>query len=207
MDASRWNDAYRQDPDQPMVRDIVVAKAIEGLTPGKALDIGCGIGSHTLMLARKGWTATGVDISAEAIRLAEHLARQQGLDARFINADITTWEPDQQYDLVILTYALPGGANSHKAMHTATRALKPGGTLIAVEWDHSMAERWAMGPDDLPSPSDLAAMVPELIIESAESRSVSDLLRDDARHASVDATIAFLRARKPDDGSDDDEQV
>lgn len=202
MDERRWADTKREMSDYPMVRDVVLTRAIDGLTPGTALDLGCGIGSHTLMLARQGWEATGVDISPEAIRLANHAARQQNLPARFVTADITTWEPDQQFDLVVSTYALPGGADSHKVMRTATQALKPGGTLIVVEWDHSMAERWAMGPDDLPSPSDLAAMVPGLTIESAESRAVADMLRDDAHHAGVDATIAFLRARKPDDWTD-----
>jgi SAM-dependent methyltransferase len=198
------------DPTQPedvagkrrgsgMVRDVVVAKAIEDLRPGTALDLGCGTGANTLMLARGGWQATGVDISAGAIRLAQGAAREAGLNTRFITADILTWEPDTQYDLVLVTYALPGGARSHTVMGIAIRALKPGGTLIAVEWDHSMAERWNMDPDDLPSPSDLATMVPGLVIEAAESRTIADMLRDDPDHAGVDATIAYLRAHRPHD--------
>jgi SAM-dependent methyltransferase len=182
-----------------MVRDVVVAKAIDDLAPGTALDLGCGTGANTLMLAGKGWEATGVDISAGAIRLARDAARGASLDARFIIADIIKWRPDQQYDLVILTYALPGGAKSHTVMHNAIRALKPGGTLIAVEWDHSMAERWNVNPDDLPSPSDLASMVPGLVIEAAESRTIADMLRDDPHHRGDDATIVYLRAHKPRD--------
>ena len=37
--------------------------ALEGLPPGKALDLGCGSGRHTRWLAARGWTVTPVDIA------------------------------------------------------------------------------------------------------------------------------------------------
>jgi SAM-dependent methyltransferase len=184
-----------------MVRDVIVASAIERLTPGTALDLGCGTGANTLMLARAGWDATGVDASPGAIRLATSASRDAGIDARFLIADILTWDPDRQYDLVILTYALPGGGRSHKVMGVAIRALRPGGTLIAVEWDHSMTERWNLDPDAFPSPADLASMVPGLTIEKAESRTVSLMANGETCENCDDTVIAYLRARKPDNAS------
>lgn len=191
----------RDGPESVMVRDVVIARAVENLEPGDALDLGCGIGSHALMLARSGWRVTGVDISEHAIRIANAAAEEQRLPARFIAADTTAWEPDRLYDLVYSTYALPGGAGSHKVIRTAIRALRPGGTLIAVEWDHSMTEKWELDPDDLPSPSDLASMVPGLTIEACESRTVRDIIKGDDIHDGDDATIAYLRARKPESGA------
>jgi SAM-dependent methyltransferase len=195
MDSSR-REVIRRGPHRGMVRDVVLRHTIRQLPAGKALDLGCGDGTNTLMLARHGWSATGLDISEETLAKARTAAEEAGLDVRFIRADMLDWEPDRHYDLVISTYSLPGGAESHKAMKTAIRALRPGGTLIAVDWDHSMAERWGLGPDDLPSPSDLASMVPGLTIEVAESRTIGDL-DPPHQHEDVDATIAYLRARKP----------
>ncbi len=195
MDSSR-RDVIRRGPHRGTVRDVVLRQTIRDVPAGKALDLGCGDGTNTLMLARHGWSATGLDISEEALERARAAAEEAGLEVRFIRADMLDWEPDQHYDLVISTYSLPGGAESHKAIKIAIRALRPGGTLIAVDWDHSMAERWGLGPDDLPTPSDLASMVPGLTIEVAESRTVADLDPPN-RHDDVDATIAYLRARKP----------
>ena len=45
----------------------VVAVASE-LTPGTALDLGCGEGGDSLWLAEQGWRVTGVDISPTAVR-------------------------------------------------------------------------------------------------------------------------------------------
>ena len=67
-----------------MVRDVIVARAIENLEPGAALDLGCGTGANTIMLARSGWDATGLDASAGAIRLATNAAQTAGVYARFI---------------------------------------------------------------------------------------------------------------------------
>ena len=51
--------------------------AIEGpdaLSPGHALDVGCGTGTNAIYLARHGWQVTGVDFSSAAIDKARDKA-------------------------------------------------------------------------------------------------------------------------------------
>jgi len=65
--------------------------AIEGagpLTPGHALDVGCGTGANVIYLAQHSWQATGVDFSAAAVRKAQQTAA--GITgAAFIKGDVT----------------------------------------------------------------------------------------------------------------------
>lgn len=66
-------------------------EAIEGpdaLTPGHALDVGCGTGTNVIYLAEHGWRATGVDFSPAAIDKARADARTVP-NAHFIEGDAT----------------------------------------------------------------------------------------------------------------------
>lgn len=48
---------------------------------GKALDLGCGDGRHSLFLARNGYNVTGLDISQVAIKKLEKIARCEKLNS------------------------------------------------------------------------------------------------------------------------------
>lgn len=54
---------------------------------GRALDLGCGTGTHTIELARRGWLATGVDAVGHALAKARH--RPDAGRARFVQGDVT----------------------------------------------------------------------------------------------------------------------
>jgi 2-polyprenyl-3-methyl-5-hydroxy-6-metoxy-1,4-benzoquinol methylase len=55
----------------------LVAEAA-GLTPGRALDIGCGEGADAIWLATIGWTVTAIDVSEVAVARARAAAEQIG---------------------------------------------------------------------------------------------------------------------------------
>ncbi len=59
------------------------------LSPGRALDLGCGTGTNSIYLARDGWEVVGVDFSFLAILQARRRARQAGVAVRFYRADVT----------------------------------------------------------------------------------------------------------------------
>ena len=58
--------------------------AERGLLAGRVLDAGCGTGEHALMAAALGLEATGFDVAATAIAIANTKARDRGLEARFL---------------------------------------------------------------------------------------------------------------------------
>jgi cyclopropane fatty-acyl-phospholipid synthase-like methyltransferase len=82
-----------------------VVEAIEGpeaLTPGRALDLGCGTGTNSLYLARHDWQVVGVDLAARAIRQARRKAEEADLHVDFYTADVTRLEFLQTpFDLVL----------------------------------------------------------------------------------------------------------
>ncbi len=199
-DRTFWNEAYKDDPKGTMVTDRFLQVETAHLRPGRALDLGCGTGRNALALAERGWSVTGVDWAEHAISLAKEAAAQQNFSADFIAADITKWKPLHLYDLVISTYALPGGEDGKRVLQTAAAALAPGGTLLITEWDRSMAAVWGFDEDELYTPEAIAAMLPDLIIEIAEVRRFSDMFTapDDPRGSvGSSANVAFVLARKP----------
>jgi trans-aconitate methyltransferase len=207
MDQEFWNESYRQDPDQVRLPDHFLEQEVENLRPGSAVDLVCGVGHNALMLAAVGWQVTGIDWSEEAISLARQAARAEGVVAKFIAADITAWEPPQWCDLVISTYALPGGEESKRVLETAMKSLAPDGTLIVVEWDKSMTAEWHVEEDDLMSVEEIVANLPGLESEKAEVRQVINPFgsepqgEDDQgtgqRHEAARANVALVRVRKP----------
>jgi SAM-dependent methyltransferase len=95
---------------------------------GKAIDVGCGDGRLTSVIAGAGFDVVGLDVSREMIALAQ--ARQP--NAQFIHADICEWEPKDPYDLIVAwdsTFHVPHGSQ-RPVLQTLCGALAPGGVLL-----------------------------------------------------------------------------
>jgi len=110
-----------------------LVRGTRSLTPGTALDAGCGAGAEAVWLATKGWQVTAADISPEALDRASRLATTSGVSeqVRWIEADLTAWSPDTQFDLVTTHYAHP--AMAQLAFYERISGwVAPGGTLLIV---------------------------------------------------------------------------
>ncbi|MEJ3746888.1 class I SAM-dependent methyltransferase [Actinomycetes bacterium KLBMP 9797] len=106
-----------------------------GLTPGTALDVGCGEGGDVIWLARQGWTVTGADFSANGLARAARHAEQAGVADR-----VDWWQVDartftaggRSYDLVTSHFLHPPDGGMVAVTRRLAEAVAPGGHLLVV---------------------------------------------------------------------------
>lgn len=84
--AHDWDDSYvgpapPWDIGRPQPAFVRLADA--GAFTGVVLDAGCGTGEHTILAARHGASALGIDISPRAIEIARHKAAERGVETDF----------------------------------------------------------------------------------------------------------------------------
>ncbi len=127
-DAASWDERYGAAEfvwsTQP---NRFLPPAVEGLTPGRALDLACGEGRNAVWLATQGWDATGVDFSATGLEKAARLAETNNVTVDWICADVTNWEPAAPFDLVVVFYLQLPERQRSAAFGSAARTLAPGG--------------------------------------------------------------------------------
>ncbi|MDX6237758.1 MAG: hypothetical protein QOG10_2573 [Kribbellaceae bacterium] len=115
-----------------------LVRGTSSLMPGTALDAGCGAGAEAIWLATQGWQVTAADISADALNRATRRATNSGVaqQVRWIEADLTVWSPETQFDLVTTHYAHP--AMPQLAFYERVSSwVAPGGTLLIVGHLHT----------------------------------------------------------------------
>ncbi len=164
-----WNGIWADIEDCGPGSDQILADQIEGLTPGRALDIGCGTGSNAIWLAKQGWQVTAVDHSEVAIDKGKRLAAQQGVDVEFVLAAASTYQPQGHYDLITCFYIQMFPTHRATMLANMSKALAPGGTLLFVSHDKSGPPSGWSDEDllSLTTPEEIVAELGELQIEQA----------------------------------------
>ena len=136
FEEAAWEERYRSAPKvwSGSPNQQLVAEAAD-LTPGRALDVGCGEGADAIWLAERGWRVTAVDISRTALQRAQARADTAGVADRieWIHADLRSQPPAEgAYGLVSSQYLhLPPEAR-RKVFASLAGAVAPGGTLLIV---------------------------------------------------------------------------
>ncbi|MEU7370480.1 class I SAM-dependent methyltransferase [Streptomyces hygroscopicus] len=114
---------------------------VAGLTPGTALDVGCGEGGDVIWLAQQGWTVTGADFSANGLARAARHAAQAGIADRvdWWQVDARAFAADgRSYDLVTSHYLHPPNGGMVEVTRRLADAVAPGGHLLVVGHAPSM---------------------------------------------------------------------
>jgi ubiquinone/menaquinone biosynthesis C-methylase UbiE len=111
-----------------------VQKILNQFKPGgEVLELACGTGLWTQQLQSHAQHITAVDAVAEVLKLNEQ--RLHSSKVQYLQADIFTWQPEEQYDVVFFSFWLSHvpGQYFEKFWHTVRRALKPGGRVFFVD--------------------------------------------------------------------------
>ena len=188
-----WEAAYEGETlDTPVDHDVV--RVARELSPGSALDMGCGSGQNSIWLGARGWRVHCVDMARGAIERAEAAAVAAGVTATFERADVTSWRTKERYDLVISTYALPSrGPGRVHALTVARDAVAPGGTLLIADFDESLAASGWMAADHLVSLDEITQALPGFELAEAEVRVTEHSHGTEAN----DLPVAIVVARHP----------
>jgi SAM-dependent methyltransferase len=104
------------------------------------LEVGCGVGAQTLILAKRspGARFMSVDASAESIGEAKRNTDAAGLtNVTFEQADIFALPYQaESFDHVFVCFVLEHLSRPSEALAILKRLLKPGGTITLIEGDH-----------------------------------------------------------------------
>ena len=148
--------------------DLLVAQT-EALTPGRALETGCGAGANAVWLAEHGWCVTAVDFAEAAVERASRLAKERRVEVEFVVADAASYRPEGHYDLITSFYLQLLPEDRRRMLATAAGALAPGGTLLFVGHDRSdpPAEWTEEDNRTLTTPEEVASELGGLTIKQA----------------------------------------
>ncbi|KAG1391352.1 hypothetical protein G6F59_014922 [Rhizopus arrhizus] len=126
--------AFENERPRP-VRDLVAA--LPNPSVGLAVDLGCGPGNSTEVLASRYPDAKviGMDSSEDMVQAA----RKRLPALEFELADIATWNPPQQYDVILANAALQWVPDHATLYPRLVGKLAPGG-ILAVQTPDNLEE-------------------------------------------------------------------
>jgi SAM-dependent methyltransferase len=139
----------------PILREPI--EGTDALSPGSALDVGCGTGDASIYLAKHGWQVTGVDFTPKALDKARAKAHGAGVPVDFVHADVTHLSQagiDTKFQLIVDNGCLHGMSEGDRDLYvreiTAAAAsgahllivgAKPGGPVRFLGLDQAEVER------------------------------------------------------------------
>lgn len=164
-----WNERYAADAyfygTQP--NDFLVAQASRLWQPGqRILCLAEGEGRNAVWLAGQGLQVTGVDLSDVGLDKGRRLAREQGVEVSWIQADLASFEPGlDAWDGIVAIFAhLPPEVRT-QVWGRVPAALRAGGCFVAEYYAPGQETRPTGGPRDrswLVDPAALTAAFPSL---------------------------------------------
>lgn len=179
--------------------NVPLARELDGVPAGRALDLGCGEGADAIWLAEQGWTVTAVDISATAVERGRSEAQRRGLDVDFRRQDLAEGLPDGPFDLVSAQFfQSPVELPRMEVLRRAAGQLAPGGLLLVV--GHAAPPPWAThSPDPALMPTAATVLAGLALDEAWQAVRADDVRRPatgpDGQAAELLDSVVLLRRR------------
>jgi SAM-dependent methyltransferase len=108
--------------------------AVSGLQPGeRVLDLACGHGRIANRLATLGAQVTGLDATAEFLRLARAEAAELGVTVDYVEGDMRRLPWQAEFDLVVswfTSFGYFGDQDNRRILAQAHQVLRPGGRVV-----------------------------------------------------------------------------
>lgn len=108
--------------------------ALLGDAHGAVVDLGCGTGSVSMLLALRGHTVTGLDVSPKMIERAQSKARSSKLDIEFMVGDVRTAPvPSAPHGAILSRHLLWAVADPAAVVARWSASLADDGVFVAIE--------------------------------------------------------------------------
>ena len=133
--AQQYRDSKRL-PFREVIERYTLFEVLGDIGGSKVLDMACGDGFYTRLLRVAGASAvTGVDLSAEMIRLAELEEQTHPLGCSYVQRDAGSFKPPESVDLVVAMYLLNYARTAEQLgrfCQACHDSLRPGGRFVGV---------------------------------------------------------------------------
>jgi SAM-dependent methyltransferase len=178
-DATAWNRWYAETDYGWAPASSSVRSELNGLAPGRALDLGAGDGRHAVWLAGRGWHVQAMDFSTEALLIGRERAFAEGVTdlITWSVADATAHTPAPgSLDLVLAAFLHLPGTDLEGTIARTAPGLAPGGLFLYIGHDPADPRESALGPRTAAVLHDSARVAAwarrsGLHVQSAETRS------------------------------------
>ena len=132
--AEAWAERVRTgtDHNRTHVLDPATLDLLGDVYGKQILDLGCGEGRFCRILAQRGASLTGVDLSSRMIDLAREVEANEPLGVAYHVSDAAdlSFLPNSSYDIVLAYLSLFDVPDYHSAIREAARVLVPSGRFV-----------------------------------------------------------------------------
>jgi tellurite methyltransferase len=133
-----WQGKERYAADPESYRTSLITqqtlRALAGRRPGRALDLGAGEGSDSIRLAKLGYNVYAVEVSKVGADKISAFAKEAGVAIDVEVADVTEYQPDGYFDVVVCNGVLHYIADKSPVVERMQKATRSGGINVISLW-------------------------------------------------------------------------